>query len=190
MNTQPSQTPATDTPRLKFTLPSPFSLPVEPGPNAPQDAVPKTRILVAEDDAVSRELICTRLAKWGYEVVVTQNGAEAMSALRHTDAPRLAILDWMMPGMDGLEICRRVREVDRALYIILLTARGSKENLIEGLGAGADDYLIKPFDKDELHARILVGVRVMTLQATLAERVKELEWASAEIRTLRLQNPL
>jgi len=142
---------------------------------------------VAEDDAVSRELICARLTKWGYEVVVTQNGTEAMTALRKKDAPSLAILDWMMPGMDGLEICRRIREVDRVLYIILLTARASKANVVEGLGAGADDYLIKPFDKEELHARILVGLRVMGLQAALAERVMELEWASSEIRALKLK---
>jgi DNA-binding response OmpR family regulator len=110
-----------------------------------------------------------------------------MTALRKDDAPSLAILDWMMPGMDGLEICRRTREVDRVLYIILLTARGSKENVVEGLGAGADDYLIKPFDKDELHARILVGLRVMALQAALAERLKELEAAAAEISELKLK---
>ena len=122
-----------------------------------------------------RELICARLAAWGYEVIVAQNGTEAIMALRKKDAPALAILDWMMPGMDGLEICRRIREVDRALYIILLTSRGSMENLVEGLGAGADDYLTKPFDKNELHARILVGLRVMASQAELARRVKELE---------------
>ena len=137
--------------------------------------MPKPRILVAEDDAVSRELICARLEKWGYDVVVTENGTQAIMALRKKDAPCVAILDWMMPGMDGLEICRRIREVDRVLYIILLTARGSKANLLEGLRAGADDYLVKPFDKDELHARILVGLRVMALQEALAGRVKELE---------------
>jgi len=100
-----------------------------------------------------------------------------MMALRKKDAPVLAILDWMMPEMDGLEICRRIREVDRVLYIIMLSARGSKANLLEGLRAGADDYLVKPFDKDELHARILVGLRVMGLQAALMERVKVLEAA-------------
>ena len=146
---------------------------------------PKIRILVAEDEAVSRELICVRLAQWGYEVIATQNGTEAMAALRKKDAPSLAILDWMMPGMDGLEICRRIREVDRVLYIILLTARSSKANVIEGLGAGADDYLIKPFDKDELHARILVGSRVMSLQASLSDRVKELEAAATVISELK-----
>jgi DNA-binding response OmpR family regulator len=81
----------------------------------------------------------------------------------------------MMPGMDGIEICRRTRAVDRPLYVIMLTACDSRKNLVEGLGAGADDYMVKPFDKDELHARILVGLRVMAAQAALAKRVKELE---------------
>jgi DNA-binding response OmpR family regulator len=138
-------------------------------------AAPKTRILVAEDDPVSRELICARLEKWGYEVISTQTGTEAIMALRKKDAPSLAILDWMMPGMDGLEICRRMREVDRTLYVIMLTARDSMEDLVEGLGAGADDYLAKPFDKEELQARIRVGLRVMALQAALAERVNKRE---------------
>lgn len=140
---------------------------------------------MAEDDAVSRELICARLTKWGYDVVATQTGTEAMMALRQKDAPTLAVLDWMMPGMDGIEICRRVREADRVLYIILLTARGSKESLIEGLTAGADDYLVKPFDKDELQARILVGLRLMSLQTALAGRLKELESVSDELGKLK-----
>jgi DNA-binding response OmpR family regulator len=110
--------------------------------------------------------------------------------LRGRDAPSLAVLDWMMPGLDGLEICRRVRETKKLVYIILLTARGGKENVIEGLRAGADDYLIKPFDKDELHARILVGLRVMKLQEALVHRVEELEAAAHEIRSLKLQIPL
>jgi CheY-like chemotaxis protein len=159
---------------LKLPFPSPLSLPPEPHPFSRQAAAPKTRILVAEDDPVSRELICARLVRWGYEVIVTENGEKAMMALRKTDAPSLAILDWMMPGMSGLEICRRVREVDRVLYIIMLTACGSKASVVEGLGAGADDYLIKPFDSDELHARILVGERVMALQSALSARVREL----------------
>jgi DNA-binding response OmpR family regulator len=154
---------------LKLTLPSPVSLSPSDCLSPRLDATPKTRILVAEDDAISRGFICARLAKWGYEVVATQNGTEAMTALRSQDAPSLAILDWMMPGMDGLEICRRVREVNRRVYLILLTARGSKENVVEGLRAGADDYLTKPFDSDELQARILVGLRMMALQAAPSE---------------------
>ena len=167
--------------QLIFTRPWPLSLPVEPRSGGA--GAPAPRILVAEDDVVSRELICTRLQKWGYEVIATDNGLEAMMALRKKDAPTLAIMDWMMPGMDGLEICRRIREVDRVLYVILLSARGSKANLLEGLRAGADDYLVKPFDKDELHARILVGLRVMAMQAALMERVKVLE-ASGPALTL------
>jgi phosphoserine phosphatase RsbU/P len=156
-------------------------------PGAGKGAAPKTRILVAEDDPVSREVICARLEKWGYSVIATTNGTEAMAELRKKDAPHLAILDWMMPGMDGIEICRRIREGERMLYIILLTARGTKENVVEGLTAGADDYLIKPFDKSELHARILVGLRVMALQNELSERVRDLEGATRLIGDLKRQ---
>jgi len=145
---------------------------------------------VAEDDPVSRALIATRLAKWGYDVVLTTDGAEAMAVLRGRDAPSLAILDWSMPGMDGLEICRRLREVEKRIYIILLTAHGSKENMIEGLSAGADDYLVKPFHAEELQARILVGLRVMTSQGTLADRVHALETAVSATGLLKLRIPL
>ena len=174
MNTQTAPLPPSNGGELIFTRPWPLLLPPEPRSGA-KEAAPNTRILVAEDDVVSRELIRTRLEKWGYEVVSTDNGMDAIMALRKKDAPSLAIMDWMMPGMDGLEICRRVREVDRVLYIIMLSARGSKAHLLEGLRAGADDYLVKPFDSDELHARILVGLRVMAMQAALMSRVRELE---------------
>jgi DNA-binding response OmpR family regulator len=157
--------------------------------------VPKTRILIAEDDPISRELTCAHLERWGYDAVVARNGSEAMMALRKPDAPTLAILDWMMPGMDGLEICRREREVGRQLYVILLTARSGKENLLEGLAAGADEYLIKPFDKDELRARILVGLRAMAAlriclapHARVAPRARRAEvpsWSPARGRWRR-----
>jgi sigma-B regulation protein RsbU (phosphoserine phosphatase) len=175
MNAPTVPLPAFNEEVLTFTQPWPLSLPPEPRPGAGKPLLPQTRMVVAEDDAVSRELICARLEKWGYNVIATENGLDAMMALRKKDAPSLAILDWMMPGMDGLEICRRIREVDRLLYIIVLTARGSKANLLECLRAGADDYLVKPFDKDELHARLLVGLRVMSLQTALADRIKKLE---------------
>jgi DNA-binding response OmpR family regulator len=154
------------------------------------DAPTKARILVAEDDPVSRTLISTRLSKWGYEVVVTNDGDEAMAVFRGPNAPLLAILDWSMPGMDGLEICRRLRAVDKMVYIILLTAHGTKENIIEGLHAGADDYLVKPFHPEELQARILVGLRAMTSQETLADRVRALEMAVADFGSLKLRIPL
>jgi DNA-binding response OmpR family regulator len=169
---------------IKFTLPS-FDQ-----NELPAEASSKARILVAEDDPVSRTLISGRLQEWGYNVVATNDGAEAMAVLRGLDAPFLAILDWSMPGMDGIEICRRLREVEKRIYIILLTAHGSKESMVEGLRAGADDYLVKPFHAEELHARILVGLRVMTSQETLADRVTALEAAASEIKSLKFQIPL
>ena len=183
--------PPSSEPPLKFTGLWPLSLPREPDrADASPGAASGKRVLVAEDDPISRELLVTRLTKWGYEPVVTTNGTDAMAELRHKDAPCLALLDWMMPGMDGIEVCRRAREANFLVYIILLTARGGKESIIEGLRAGADDYLVKPFDKDELQARILVGLRVVTLHSALTERVQQLEEASAEIASLRMQLPL
>ena len=173
---------------IKFILPSLISSAPSPDLDAALAGTPaKARILVAEDDPVSRKLISSRLTKWGYDVVITNDGAEAMTVLRRSDAPSLAILDWSIPEVDGLEICRRVRAVEKMVYIILLTARGSKENIIEGLRAGADDYLVKPFHAEELQARILVGLRVMTLQAALAARLTELEAATAEISDRKRQ---
>jgi DNA-binding response OmpR family regulator len=171
---------------IKFTLP----LPAPEGDKPSGDAPSKTRILVAEDDPVSRHLISTRLANWGYVGVIASDGAQAMAILRGPDAPSLAILDWSMPHMDGIEICRRLRDAQKMIYIILLTANGSKENIVEGLRAGADDYLVKPFHAEELQARILVGLRAMAAQGTLANRVLALERAVSEIGSLELRIPL
>jgi DNA-binding response OmpR family regulator len=176
---------------IKFTLPSLISS--APGPDqreTPGDFASKARILVAEDDPVSRHLISTRLEKWGYNAVITNDGAEAMAVLRGPNPPSVAILDWSMPHMDGLEICRRLREAEKMVYIIMLTSRGDKENIIEGLRAGADDYLVKPFHAEELQARIVVGLRVMTAQENLAQRVRDLETTASEIGSLKLQIPL
>ena len=147
-------------------------------------------IIIADDDPVSREIISTAVSKWGFRTTLTRDGHEAMTAIRAEKGPVLAILDWMMPGMDGLQVCRRIREAGRLAHIILLTARGGEENLIEGFRAGADDYLVKPFRADELHARIMVGLRVMTLQETLADRVKALEAAASQIESLKLHIPV
>ena len=147
-------------------------------------------IIIADDDSVSREIISAAVSKWGFRTILTQDGHEAMAAIRAEQGPVLAILDWMMPGMDGLQVCRRIREADRLAHVILLTARGGEENLLEGFRAGADDYLVKPFRADELHARILVGLRVMTLQEILADRVKALETAAAQIESLKLHMPV
>ena len=147
-------------------------------------------IVIAEDDLVSRTLISNLMEKWGFKAVATQDGHDAMKALRAEQGPALAILDWMMPDMDGLEVCRRIRERGKMVYLIMLTSRGTKENIVEGLHAGADDYLIKPFDKNELLARIQVGFRILELHATLAARVKELESAVGEIDKLKFRIPL
>jgi two-component system cell cycle response regulator len=129
------------------------------------------RILIAEDDFTSRTVLSGVLKKGGHEVLVTVNGAEAWEALQKPDAPVLAILDWMMPEMDGPDVVRRVRalKTDRPPYIIMLTSRGDKVDIIAGLDAGANDYLAKPFDSGELRARIEVGRRLVEMQDALIE---------------------
>ncbi len=115
------------------------------------------RILIAEDDAVSRRVLEMTLQKWGHEVIVVQDGVAALAAFQPEDAPPLAILDWMMPGLDGVEVCRKVRQMTGAAastYIILLTAKDGRENIVTGLDAGADDYLTKPFSPRELEMRV------------------------------------
>jgi CheY-like chemotaxis protein len=145
------------------------------------------RILIAEDDAVSRRVLAATLEKFGYEVLVAANGAAAWVALQRDDAPQLAILDWMMPEMDGLEICRCVRELATATppYLILLTAKSGKEDVVAGLSAGANDYLTKPFDRAELLARVQVGAHVLELRESLAARVRELENALSQVKQLQ-----
>jgi diguanylate cyclase (GGDEF)-like protein len=148
------------------------------------------RILIAEDDPVSSRVLATTLTKWGHDVVTTENGLEAWAALQQDHAPRLAILDWMMPGIEGPEVCRRARrDVKTApTYIILLTALRQKEQIVAGLEAGADDYLTKPFDRNELRVRLQAGARIVELQGNLAQRVQELEAAIAERK--RAENAL
>jgi DNA-binding response OmpR family regulator len=147
-------------------------------------------VVIAEDDPVSRKLVTTIIEMGGYRTIVTNDGDEAMSALRAQKKPCIAVVDWMMPGLDGAEICRRTRESDRSVYIIMVTARGTKKDTVEGIDHGADDYLVKPYDPDELLARIRIGLRVMTAQETLANRVHALETTASEIGLLRLQIPL
>ncbi len=127
------------------------------------------RILIAEDDRTSRTVLAGVLTKEGHQVEATVNGAEAWEALRQPGAPALAILDWAMPEMDGLDVVRRVRalQTDRPPYILMLTTRGEKADIIAGLEAGANDYLSKPFDPGELRARIEVGRRMVEMQAAL-----------------------
>ncbi len=132
------------------------------------------RILIAEDDRISKRLLERKLASWGYEVVSCANGAEAWQALHRDDAPSLAILNWMMPGMDGVEVCREIRKQKHPgyTYIILLTARDRKRDIVEGIEAGADDYVTKPFNPHELKVRIRAGRRILEMQAELMQREK------------------
>jgi DNA-binding response OmpR family regulator len=144
-------------------------------------------IIIAEDDLTSRIILETVLRKQGYSVLSFSDGEEAWQALQKPDTPRLAILDWMMPGLDGPEICRRVKQLPwpDPPYLILLTALGRKADIVSGLTAGADDYLVKPFDREELLARVQVGLRMVALQGRLAQKIRELEDAAGHIRTLQ-----
>jgi DNA-binding response OmpR family regulator len=145
------------------------------------------RILIAEDDRTSRFLLKTLLEKWGHEVVSASDGDGAWAALQADTSPSLAILDRMMPGKDGVEVCRLARKMERTtpLYVILLTAMGRKEDVVSGLDAGADDYISKPFSNEELRARIRVAERVVRLQTDLTDRIEELEDALAHVKTLQ-----
>jgi diguanylate cyclase (GGDEF)-like protein len=127
------------------------------------------RVLIADDDPVARRLLELTLTKWGYQVVPVASGLEAIQALQAADAPGLAVLDWEMPGIEGIEVCRRSRKLaeGRYTYIILLTARDRKQDIVEGLQAGADDYICKPFDTYELQARVRAAGRIVELQDEL-----------------------
>ena len=129
------------------------------------------KILIAEDDAVSRKILESVLTKLGYQVMSVGSGSEAWDILNSESAPQIAILDWMMPGMDGVEVCSKVRQseagIDHYTYIILLTAKSEKKDLITGMESGADDYILKPFDHHELGVRIRAGQRIIELQNQL-----------------------
>src|SRR5262245_7457703 len=145
-----------------------------------------TRILIAEDEPTSRRLLEATLERWGYAPVVTCDGRQALQALTAPTTPVLAILDWMMPGLNGPQVCRQVRALARAVptYLILLTAKDSKADIVAGLEDGADDFMTKPFDPEELKSRIRVGLRMVELQQKLADRVAELTDALARVRQL------
>lgn len=144
------------------------------------------KILIAEDDFISRKLLEKSLKNWGYEVVVVEDGKSAFDILQSDDSPQFAILDWMMPGMTGVEICKKIREKteERYTYIILLTALEQIENMVEGFESGADDYVAKPFHAQELKARIKVGLRILDLQRNLSDHVNRLKTALENIDTL------
>jgi two-component system cell cycle response regulator len=150
------------------------------------------RLLIADDDFTSRQILQAVLMKWDFEVVSVRDGDEAWKALNEPDHPRLIILDWVMPGMDGLELVRRLRQMETTdpHYVIILTSRDEKGDMVEVLNAGADDYIAKPYDTEELLARIGVGRRVTELQAALTARMRELDEANAVIARLACTDEL
>ena len=127
------------------------------------------KVLIADDNPVFQNVLTSMLTSWGYEVVVAANGNEAWNHLQNEDSPRLAILDWMMPGMDGIEVCRRVRSESRPgyVYILILTAKTQSEDLIMAMDAGSDDFVTKPFKSQELRARLRAACRILDLQQQL-----------------------
>jgi diguanylate cyclase (GGDEF)-like protein len=145
------------------------------------------KVLIADDNATSRIMLRGALLQWGYEVVVAENGAQAWDVLADPDSPPLAILDWVMPHMTGPEVCRRVRETRREpyTYILLLTSKHTKDETVEGLEAGADDYVVKPFDRHELQVRLRAGKRIIDLQMELLRAREELrERANKDLLTM------
>jgi DNA-binding response OmpR family regulator len=145
------------------------------------------RVLIADDEPISRRLLEAALQREAVEVVAVADGEAAWAALQEPGAPRLAILDWMMPGLDGVEVVRRLRARGDAPYVytILLTSKDSKEDLVSGLNAGADDYLVKPFHPAELGSRLRAGQRIVELQSALGAKVEELQEALAHVKTLQ-----
>lgn len=143
-------------------------------------------ILIAEDEAVSALMLAASLKRWGHVAVITATGTDALAILEGADAPKLALLDWTMPGLTGPEVCQRLRtrKAVESPYLILLTAKG-RDDAAEGLASGADDFVTKPFNPAELQARIAVGVRMLQLQATLNDRVHELEHMLAQVKRLQ-----
>jgi two-component system cell cycle response regulator len=150
----------------------------------------RVRILLADDDEVSRHILKGTLSRWGFDVVTAADGDQAWEVLLAENAPRLVILDWMMPGMDGVEVCRRVREQLSGpyIYMLLLTSKREKEDMIRGMEAGADDYVSKPFDPQELQMRLKAGERIIDLQEKLLQAQQELQYMATHDNLSGLQN--
>ncbi len=155
-----------------------------------ENQVDLNRVLIAEDDPIFRHILFRWLQSWGYDVVAADNGSAAWQVLSKEGSPRMAILDWMMPGMEGPELCRRIRARESGAYhyVLLLTARDNKQDMVEGFEAGADDYLTKPFDADELRARVRAGHRILELQAELLASQQLLQIEAAHDRLTGLCN--
>jgi sigma-B regulation protein RsbU (phosphoserine phosphatase) len=144
------------------------------------------KILIAEDEKISRKILEMTLIKASYDVVAVEDGLKALDSIQK-DGPDILITDWMMPELDGLELCRRARALNLPsyVYIILLTSLTQKENIIQGLDAGANDYITKPFERTELLARVRAGERVILLEKSLRQKNKDLSEALAQVKQLR-----
>ena len=144
------------------------------------------RILIADDDPVLRHALRTQLVRWNYEPVICTDGRQAWDLLQQPDPPAFAVVDWNMPRMDGVELCRHVRNTPAlaGMYVILLTGNQEQKDVVAGLESGADDYITKPFHWDELRARLRSGGRILGLQQALASRVEELQQALANVKKL------
>jgi phosphoserine phosphatase RsbU/P len=155
-------------------------------------SAPRTRVLLAEDEPVTRRLLEAQMTRFGFDVTSVPDGLRAWDALQNADAPSLVVLDWNMPGLDGPDVCRKIRESARSgyTYMLLVTARNAKSDVVQGLSAGADDFISKPVDPDELHARLKTGERIVRLEHTLATQVKELQAASEHVRELQGMIPI
>jgi sigma-B regulation protein RsbU (phosphoserine phosphatase) len=154
-------------------------------------AIPN-RILIADDHRSTRHFLQRIIESWGFEVVAVEDGEAALQILQSDEAPPLAILDWMMPKLDGVKVCAGIRRANKQpyIYVVMLTALSKKTEVAAGLEAGADDYVSKPFDSAELHARIRAGQRVVMLERTLQGKVDELQTALADVKKLKHLLPI
>ncbi len=150
------------------------------------------RILIADDDPVTAHRLRVLAETWGYEVTSTEDGPSTLAVLQGEGGPPLVLLDWMMPGIGGLQVCDEIRRSGRGdgLYIIMLTARHTSEDMVAGFDAGVDDFLVKPFNADELRGRLKAGARIVDLQQRLASNVADLTAAVANIKTLTGMLPI
>ncbi len=149
------------------------------------------QVLVVEDSAVYRKLICDQLTSWGFSTVLAESGTEAWKALEQTGAPNLALLDWVLPDLEGTDLCQRIRRArssSQYVYVILLTGKEGRQNMLAAMQAGVDDYLVKPFDEAELKARLLVGKRILDLQQELVAARESLRHAATHDSLTGLMN--
>ncbi len=149
-----------------------------------------TTVLIADDDPPTRILLRAAITQWGYKVVAAQDGEEAWDILQHPDAPKLLIIDWLMPKLNGIDLCIRIKkQLSYRPYIILLTQVTGTENIVKGLEAGANEFLSKPFNMAELNSRLSVGERIIHFEDTLATQNKKLQGYIQQIKSLTALSP-